>query len=84
MKDCMCGLKTRLSAHKITVNGKRGVYHSIVHMDGSAVCETGEWQTTMFKPYPKVEQDKPYRKMILRWDSGILSDTPTAYPDRQG
>jgi hypothetical protein len=69
LKDCpKCGKRVRLGAYHITINQQRGVGHYIAHMDGSPMHDPG-WDCITLKPYPKNEADKPWRKMIDRWDS---------------
>jgi hypothetical protein len=68
--DCKCGKPVRLGALKIKVNRKSGVLHYIAHRDGSVDCEhltSGNWDSTMLKPYPRAEEDRPYFQMMQRW-----------------
>lgn len=51
----------------MTVNRKRGVYHYIVHRDETPACG-GDWTCIAVKPYPKIEADKPYAKLVARWE----------------
>lgn len=64
---CSCGRDVRLRAMHIRFNGKRGIAHYLEHVDGTAVCVPGSWSCSMLKPYPKNEDDKPYRKMMLKF-----------------
>jgi len=67
MIDCKCGKPVRLGANRMTINRRQGVYHYIVHRDESPACN-GPWDCVAIKPYPKVEADKPYAKLIARWE----------------
>lgn len=67
-RTCSCGRDVRLGGTRVRVNRKNGVFHQIVHMDGSPVCVPGEWTTLMFKPYPKLDSEKGWHKMISRWE----------------
>ncbi len=69
MKNCTCGKAVRLRAVKISFNRKRGVSHWIEHMDGSSVCIAGDWTCAAFKPYAKVESERPYWQLIARWEA---------------
>lgn len=69
MHDCpICGKPVRLGAYRLSVNRKRGVGHYIAHRDGSPMHERG-WDCVMLKPYPKNESERPYRKLIDRWEA---------------
>jgi hypothetical protein len=68
MNNCkQCGKPVRLRAMKISVSRIPGVMHYVDHMDGSRM-HSEEWECSMLKPYPKTDADKPYMKMIQRWD----------------
>ena len=67
MIDCKCGKPVRLGAQRLTIDGRRGVYHYIAHLDGSRACGE-QWDCIAVKPYPKVEAEKPYRKLLDRWE----------------
>jgi hypothetical protein len=71
--DCKCGKPVRLGANRLTVNRKRGVAHYIAHTDGSPACG-GDWTCIALKPYPKVEAEKAYSKLVARWNE---SNSPT-------
>jgi len=60
------GKPVRLSAVRITVNGKRGVAHCIAYMGGGV--PEGDWSCAMLKPYPKNEDERPCRQMVKRWN----------------
>lgn len=68
MSPCSCGKAVRLGGTRVRVNRKNGVYHHIVHLDDSPVCVPGQWTSLMFKPYPKLDHDKPWHKMLARWN----------------
>jgi hypothetical protein len=74
MTNCTCGRFVRLRAVKISVNRKRGVSHWIEHMDGTNVCVAGDWTCAALKPYAKVENDRPSRQLVARWESAVSSD----------
>lgn len=65
MKPCTCGQEVRLRGRKLG----HGIWNYIEHMDGTPVCVPGAWETVMAKPYPAREEDRPARKMLLRWES---------------
>ena len=67
MNDCPCGKPVRLGAMKVTVMRARGVAHYIEHRDGTRCGHLKGWTCSMFKPYPKVEAEKPFRQMLDRW-----------------
>jgi hypothetical protein len=72
MRPCTCGREVRLGAYRITVNRKRGVAHYIAHIgDGTKPCVGGDWGCAMLKPYPKNEDDKPWRQLLVRWDETV-------------
>lgn len=68
MENCKCGKKVRLRAFKINMDRKNGISKYLQHMDGSKVCEIGEWNTLMMKPYPRYIIDWPSTKMIQEWN----------------
>ncbi len=84
MTNCTCGKAVRLRAIAISVNRRRGVSNWIEHMDGSAVCPSGDWTSAMLKPYPKIESERPSRQMIARWDALLLGDARGSGRDEKG
>jgi hypothetical protein len=76
--DCKCGKPVRLGAHRITVDRKRGVYHYINHTDGTRACGDG-WDCIAVKPYPKIEADKPYAKLVARWEQSNAQQHGTSH-----
>lgn len=63
-----CGGPVRLSAIRLTVNRKRGVGHSIVHLGLSSCDGTDGFSCAAFKPYPRRQEDREYHKLMARWN----------------
>lgn len=53
----------------MSVNRRRGIVHWIEHVNGSAVCVGGLWNSISLKPYPKVEAETEWRKLVTRWNA---------------
>jgi|LakMenEpi03Aug12_release.lakeMendotaPanAssembly.Ray.scaffolds.fasta_scaffold3232259_2 hypothetical protein len=69
MRNCAtCGKPVRLRAFRIRIAGRSGVSHYIEHTDGSRM-HSDEWSCCTLKPYPRVEADQPWMKMMDRWDA---------------
>jgi hypothetical protein len=72
MTNCTCGKPVRMGAYRITVNRKRGVCHYIEHAgEGTKPCIGGDWGCAMLKPYPKNDADKPWKKLLARWEEAV-------------
>jgi hypothetical protein len=72
MENCkVCGKSVRLGAYKIVIYRQRGVSHYIAHTDGSPM-HNHIWECTALKPYPVLEQDKPWRILVNRWNAANL------------
>jgi len=69
--NCACGKGVRLRALKVRVNGKRGVAHYLEHTDCSPLCVEGKWLCSQFKPYPKNENDREWRRMMDRFEAAV-------------
>jgi hypothetical protein len=70
MNNCAaCGKPVRLGGMKISINRRPGVTHYIAHLAGDKECDaTRNYTCSAMKPYEKREEDKPYFKLIQRWN----------------
>jgi hypothetical protein len=61
----------RLAAMRITVNRKGGIAHWLVHeKEHRSKCWAAkDYVCSMFKPYPADRNDRPWFKMIERWNA---------------
>jgi len=71
LRDCSCGKPVRLSASRVTVNRKRGVWHGIVHIGDSSMACDGPWDCVALKPYCKDETQREYAKLMRRWNEPL-------------
>ncbi len=77
MTDCPdCGGRVRLGANKIWVNRKHGVYNYIAHMDGTPMHTPDTWSCVAMKPCDKKIEDRPYSKLIERWEQHARAASP--------
>ena len=65
-----CGRQMRMGAGHLTVNRKRGVYHYLDHRGIGPRCDAAaDCGSIMLKPYPKIDSERPWYKMIERWNA---------------
>ena len=71
LKPCsLCGKDVRLGAFHITANRRRGVAHYIAHKGDDDGCKAPQvYTSSMLKPYPKTDAEKPWFHMCQRWNA---------------
>ena len=66
LPQCEHGRMVRLSAQRVRLDRRTGVWHGIVHRDDGRVCRA-DLTCVALKPYPKDEQQREYRKLLDRY-----------------
>lgn len=63
-----CGRQMRMGGARFTFNRKHGVGHYLDHI-GFSCGSDKDFTASMLKPYPARDEDKPWFKMIARWNA---------------
>ena len=67
-----------MGGNRFTANRKQGVYHYLDHMGFGPECKAPRgFECAMMKPYPARDEDKPWFKMIERWNAAQVEVNAT-------